>query len=186
VDYPKVNALYSSLGGDYTAVVTKLPPTMDSLTYSGYAGGFGNSYGDDVALDGQGNAVISRSHYLGSSSNVWVTRIDPNGAKIWEQRITGGSLIFGGGVAVDAAGNAWVAGETWSSDMTVVNPIQKDYAGGFGDMFLARMSAADGSLLYSSYFGGSSGEDVARDVTLDAAGNVYVVGSTSSDTDFPL
>lgn len=186
VDYPLVNPFYSSLGEDYTAVVTKVPPTMDSLLYSSYAGGSGNSYGDDIAVDPQGNAVMVRSHYIGTAyANVWVTRISPTGAKLWEKSMSGSGMTFGGGVAADSAGNAWVAGETWAGDMTVVNPIQKDNAGGFGDIFIARMSAADGSLLYSTYYGGAAGEDSATDVALDPAGNVYVTGRTTS-TDFPL
>ncbi|MBU6402365.1 MAG: SBBP repeat-containing protein, partial [Verrucomicrobia bacterium] len=100
------------------------------------------------------------------------------------------STYFGGtsndmalAVAVDSVGNAYVAGQTESTNgFPILNAFQPNYAGGFMDAFLAKFDPA-GRLLFSTYFGGS-GWDVANSIALDLQGNIVVVGLTTS-TDLP-
>lgn len=96
------------------------------------------------------------------------------------------STYFGGGqydgayaVAVDAAGNAYVAGSTDSTNgFPLLNAFQPVYAGGYADAFLAKFDP-DGHLIFSTFFGGS-GYDAFNDLKLDRDGNVVLVGETKS------
>ena len=87
------------------------------------------------------------------------------------------SDIFGSGtvaVGLDAAGNAYVAGTTSSTDFpTTAGAAGGANAGGL-DVFVTKLSP-DGEVLYSTYLGGPC-DDVARDIAVDAAGNAYVTG----------
>ena len=87
------------------------------------------------------------------------------------------------GIALDAAGNATVAGGTRSIDFPTIGPAQAANAGG-ADAFVATISADGGRLTYSTYFGGSK-DDGALAVTLDAQGNPIFAGQTWSN-DFPV
>jgi len=86
-------------------------------------------------------------------------------------------------IAVDAAGNATVAGGTRSADFPVAGPVQAASAGG-ADAFAATISADGSRLTYSTYFGGSK-DDGALAVALDAQGNPILAGQTWS-SDFPV
>ncbi len=90
---------------------------------------------------------------------------------------------FGNGVAVDAAGNAYVTGSTSSLDFPVSAPLQATIAGAADDVFVAKVNATGTALVYSTYLGGSE-NDVGIGIALDTNGNAYVTGSTASP-DFP-
>jgi hypothetical protein len=99
------------------------------------------------------------------------------------------STYFGGhgsdsanALAVSASGNVFIAGETTSSDLPVYNPYQAS-SHGVTDVFVAQFLPAGNGLVYSTYIGGR-GEDRATAIAIDAAGAVYITGSTAS-ADFP-
>jgi len=89
------------------------------------------------------------------------------------------------GVAVDANGNAYIVGETSSTDFPVVNPFQAKRAGDSSDAFVSKLNASGTGLVYSTYLGGSRGNSNGTGIAVDAAGNAYVVGSTTSSA-FPV
>ncbi|MFI5078493.1 MAG: SBBP repeat-containing protein, partial [Vicinamibacteria bacterium] len=86
----------------------------------------------------------------------------------------GSGLDEAASVAVDAAGNVYVAGTTSSPAF----PGATGSPGGI-DLFVTKLDARGSSVLFSTYIGGS-GVDEARGMTIDSVGNVYVVGSTTS------
>ncbi len=106
--------------------------------------------------------------------------IDP--VLVYSTYVGGSNYDQGEGIAVDSAGNAYVTGYTASPDFPTANPLQT-VSGGNGDVFVAKLNPAGSALVYSTYLGGSNGED-ARGIAVDSAGNAYVTGYTSS-TDFP-
>src|SRR5262249_30303223 len=85
-------------------------------------------------------------------------------------------------VKVDASGNAYVAGWTYSSGFQTSNPAQAALAGS-SDVFVLKINAAGNALVYSTYLGGSDYEE-AVGIAIDGSGNAYVAGGTIS-TDFP-
>jgi uncharacterized protein (TIGR03437 family) len=86
-------------------------------------------------------------------------------------------------VASDATGNVYVAGITYSTNFPVTAGALQVKSGGGADAFVAKFSAS-GTLLWSTYLGGSQ-DDWAQGVAVDGAGNVLVTGWTRSP-DFPL
>jgi uncharacterized protein (TIGR03437 family) len=91
----------------------------------------------------------------------------------------------GNGIAVDPAGNIYVAGSTTSPDFPLLNPLQSlsGQAPGSGSGFLTKL-APDGSIIFSTYLGGTMGSSDMTAVAVDAQGNAYVTGSTFA-SDYP-
>lgn len=93
-------------------------------------------------------------------------------------------LNYGLGIAVDAAGDAYVTGGTFSSDFpTTPGAFQRTYGGGEGNAYVFKLNAAGTKLLYSTFLGGNN-YDYGNAIAIDAAGHAYVTGYTTS-TDFP-
>jgi hypothetical protein len=97
------------------------------------------------------------------------------------------------GIGVDGAGNAYVAGHTYSTDFPTANPLQSTMSRSpYGTAFVSKLSADGTALLYSTYLGGSGrhdpdhgdSADYASSIAVDNAGDAYVTGYTTS-TDFP-
>ncbi|HEX3880366.1 MAG TPA: SBBP repeat-containing protein [Bryobacteraceae bacterium] len=147
-----------------------------------------------VALDSAGNVYFTGPlRPAAGSTDIAVYKLSPSGDVIY-------SFIFGGSqndtahaIAVDASGDAYVAGETLSTDFPVTTAAaQSRYAGGasapgyppYGDAFLAKIDPTGSKLIYATYWGGSSA-DAAYSIALDALDNAYIAGATSS-ANFPV
>jgi len=110
--------------------------------------------------------------------------IDPSLA--YSSYLGGSAAASASGVAVDAMGNAYVAGYTTSADFPVTaKAFQAGYGGGsaFGDAFVTKLNPSGTALVYSTFLGGSA-DDMANGIAVDAEGNAYITGSTASG-DFP-
>ena len=90
---------------------------------------------------------------------------------------------LGWAVAADAEGNAYIGGETLSSDFPVTNGAFDTRFDGGSDAFVAKLSRDGGALVYATLLGGS-GRDRILGLALDGQGQVSVVGVTTSP-DFP-
>ena len=106
--------------------------------------------------------------------------IDP--VLIYSTLIGGSGQDFALAIDVDSSGNVYATGYTNSADFPAVGPIQSDFGGGSGDIFATKLNASGTELLYATYLGGSGSE--FADIAVDAAGNAYLTGSTSS-SNFP-
>jgi hypothetical protein len=112
--------------------------------------------------------------------------LDGNASHLLYSTFFGGSNDdWGHAIALSPAGDVFVAGNTASIDFPVRNALQPNGGGNSGgsDAFLATFAPGSIQPKFSSYLGGN-GDDQASAVALDAFGNLYVVGNTSS-TDFP-
>jgi photosystem II stability/assembly factor-like uncharacterized protein len=116
------------------------------------------------------------------TADIFISKLAADGsALIYSTYLGGPGRDFGTDIAVDAAGNATVSGWTDSFSFPVTNAIQP-VLGGLRDAIVAKLDAS-GSLIYSTYLGGSV-NDVAYGIAVDAAGAAYVTGAEGS-TDFP-
>jgi len=135
----------------------------------------GETYSDDLpTLNGWDNA-------RNGSWDAFVAKFSADGSLLWSTYLGGSTLDEGRGIAVDGAGNAYVTGLTCSTDFPMLNGWDTTYNGG-GDTFVTKFSA-DGSLLLSTYLGGTH-NDSGRGIAVDGAGDTYVTGETGS-RDFP-
>jgi hypothetical protein len=92
---------------------------------------------------------------------------------------TNNGNTYPNGIAVDAAGDAYVTGYTYATNfVTTPNAYRTTPITGV-DAFVSKFNPAGNALLYSTYLGGS-GDDDAHHIALDASGNAYVTGWTSS------
>jgi Beta-propeller repeat len=108
--------------------------------------------------------------------------IDPSVTYAYSTYLGGALEDDGYGIAVDGSGNAHVTGQTASIDFPVHLGVPPNTNAGSFDVFVTEI-AANGSLVYSTYVGGS-GDDSGNAIAVDASGNTFVAGGTTS-TDFP-
>ena len=168
------------------------------LSYSTYLGGSGtgNDIGFGIAVDAAGNAYVTgrasstnfptanplqAANGGGTGNDAFVTKLNAAGnALVYSTYLGGNANDIGTGIAVDASGNAYVTGSTSSLNFPTANPLQAANGGGTGnDAFVTKLNAAGNALVYSTYLGGS-GSDAGSGIAVDASGNAYVTGSTSS------
>jgi len=174
------------------------PVIIDPVfAFSTRLGGSRSSSGQSIALDSSGNIYITgdtnstdfpiakaEQPHHGGSTDLFVTKLSADGSKLLYSTYIGGSGDdVGYGIAVDAAGNAYVTGDTSSTNFPVEKAFQKALGGMF-DGFALKLSADGSKLLYSTYIGGSQG-DRGYAIAVDASANAYITGYTYS-TDFPL
>ncbi len=127
-----------------------------------------------IATDSAGNTYVT-------GSNAFVTKLDSSGNIVFSTSI-GPAGSYGNSIAVNSAGNIWVGGQTTATNFPLVNALQSLGSSG-GTGFLVKM-AVDGTVAYSSYFGGVLGNSGVNGVATDQSGNVYVTGFTDA-SDFP-
>jgi hypothetical protein len=210
VNFPTTPGAFrtSVANGDSEAWVAKLSASGSSLVYSTYLGGNGGTdSGNDIAIDSAGNAYIAGttgSRFFPVTANAaqptctgcdlaradaFVTKLNATGSQLLYSTYLGGSLTDSArGIALDSSGNIYVTGQTQSSSgATKPFPVTagafQTTSQGVPDAFVTKYKA-DGSILYSTYLGGSV-LDEGADITADAAGNAHVIGTTRS-SNFPM
>lgn len=198
--------------------VVKLDPPGSKLLYGTYLGGSQDDSIFAMALDSSGNVYVTgatvssdfpvtsgvfQSANKGPSTATTATnhpvfvygdgfaaKLNPTGTGLLYSTYFGGSGDDAGqAIAIDAAGNAYIAGQTASKDFPTVSPTQTSYAGSggesqvVGDAFLLQLDPKGAVELFGTYLGGNS-DDAAAGIALDGSGNAYVTGYTLSNN-FP-
>jgi streptogramin lyase len=202
-------AFQTALRGYTNAFVTKLNVGGTGLVYSTYLGGTGRlgDVGYGIAVDGSGNAYVTGRTYSANfpttagafqtmihgavNDNAFVTKLNAGGTALLYSTYLGGSgsNVYGDegyGIAVDGSGNAYVTGYTYSTNFpTTAGAFQttNHAANGNVNAFVTKLNVAGTGLVYSTYLGGSRGDD-ARGIAVDGSGNAYVTGESAS-TNFP-
>ncbi|MGZ5468200.1 MAG: DUF7948 domain-containing protein [Candidatus Aminicenantales bacterium] len=197
--------------GMYDAFVAKVNPDGSDLVYAGYIGGLNDDVGLGIAVDGSGNAYITGYTdnseasfpvtvgpdltWNGGSSDAFVAKVNADGSSAlgYCGYIGGGPSGLGpgndrgNGIAVDLLGNAYVTGQTDSSEASFPATIGPDLTwNGGNDAFAAKVNIAGTRLIYCGYIGGPE-EDVGLGIALDGSGDAYVTGYTfSAETAFPV
>jgi len=171
------------------------------LVYSTFLGGSGADSGRSIAVDSTGSIYVAgftsstrdfptknsiQGSYAGGTDDAFITKINASGTDLVYSTYLGGSGDEGRcetGIAVDSEGAVYVAGWTDSDDFPTKNPIQGSNAGGIQDGFITKINASGSTIVYSTYLGGSSWDQISG-IAVDSEGAAYVAGCTLSD-DFP-
>ncbi len=170
---------------------------VDPVVYSTYLGGGGTDAGDGIALDASGNSYITGrtastdfpttaglDTTRGGLQDAYVTKLNPTGTVAYSTYLGGSGFENSGptsAVAVDGLGNAYVTGTTASTDFPATPGLDTTLSGSF-NAFVTKLGPT-GALSYSTYLGGTSGEN-GTGIAVDSSLNAYVTGTTSS-VDFP-
>ncbi len=166
---------------------------QDKRLWGTYYGSTATDFGYSVATDASGNVYMTGytndnsgkfgsggfQNSSGGGNDAYLVKFDANGTRLWSTYFGGTGDDQGYNVAVDGNGDVYLSGQTSSSSNIASNgAFQTIYGGGTYDAFLAKFNSA-GNLLWSTYFG-DAGDDEGRAVTIDALGNVSLVGRTTS------
>lgn len=199
------NKLFVGAGQDSTsdeAFVFKLNPSGSSLIFSTTLGGSEYEIGYALAVDQQGNAYVGgvtksfnfptvnafqNAHTSEAAEYVWeegfVAKVAATGNTLGYSTYLGGnSYDIVSALAVDSGNNLIVTGQTQSPNFPVWNALQP--SNNNSDAFLTKLSPDGGSLVFSTFFGGSGG-DGANGVDVDENGNIIMTGTTTSNN-FPI
>ncbi len=195
----------SFAGGTLDTFVTKLAAD-GSLVYSTYLGGSSQDFGVAVAVDASGHVYVlgdtdstdfpTASPFQSAVAGLrdaFVTKLSPDGSTlIYSTYLGGSSSEAPQSIALDNSGNTYLAMFSLSTDYpTTVGTFDTDCGTatncnfGAGDAVVTKLNPSGSGLVYSTFLGGSKGDN-ARNIAVNSAGEAYVIGATSSDTDFPL
>jgi beta-propeller repeat-containing protein len=190
----------SNAGAD-DGFIAKLDSNGTVLDYSTYIGGSSGDLVTGIALDSLNNAYVSgitvssdfptttgafqTTEPSTTSDNGFVAAIKADGsAKIYSTYLGGSGNNDALAIAADSAGEAYVTGDTNSSNFPVLNATQATLKGASAtNVFITKLQANGSGLLFSTYYGGTL-NDAGTGIAIDAFNDVYVTGRTLS-SDYP-
>ncbi len=203
-DFPTTTGAYqTTFGGTSDAFVAKLNPKGTLLLYSTLLGVSNDTRAFGVGLDKTGDAYItgytSSAGYpttsgafqsaLKGSSNAFVTELNPTATGLVYSTYLGGSgADIAWAIAMDSSNNAYVAGQTTSADFPTTPGALRTTCSttcANNDAFVTKFNPTGTGLVYSTYLGGSNGEQEAYALSVDTSGDAFVTGRTKS-TNFPI
>ena len=182
------------------AFVTKLNSSGSGLLFSTYLGGTFSDSATGIAVDGAGNIYVVGETDSDNFPTInafqaapvdtdfcnsgFVTKINPAmPGYVFSSYLGGTGCDTAFGIALDAAGDVYVTGQTDSTDFPIANAFQPNLSDTFqGDAFVTKLTT-NGSLVYSTFLGGTE-LDSARGIAVNSSGEAIIAGNTSS-TNFP-
>ena len=200
-NYPTTAGAYdSSFNGDRDVFVSKLSSDLGSLLASTFIGGSSADSADAITIDSSGNLYVAghtwssnypttggaydSSHNSYNRDDVCVSKLSSDlGSLLASTFIGGNSSDYARAITIDSSGNLYVVGATHSSNYPTTADAYDSSYNGNNDVVVSKLSSDLGSLLASTFIGGSDG-DYAWTITIDSSGNLYVAGHTSS-SDYP-
>jgi hypothetical protein len=231
-DFPTHLPIQAALKGSLNLFITAFNESGSTLLYSTYLGGSGSDYPSGIALDPLGDVYVAgtttstdfpvKNPFQPKNNNNnqgffsttgFLAKIYPTGPQLLYSTYLGGSLgETVRGVAADASGNAYVAGQTASPDFPIANAYQSTGgsllgqpapcpAGGYSTAFVTKFNPKGSALVYSTYLGQVEPDDNApgavdycaaelpvqngaTGIAVDSSGDAVVTGYTYS-THFP-
>jgi len=200
-DFPVANALQGNLAGLQNAFVTELSwnGSALSLVYSTYLGGKLRDYGEGIAVDSSGDAYVtgftSSSNFptaspfqasLAGPFDTFISKLNWSGSNlsmVYSTFLGGNGTDEAYSIALDPSGNAYITGNTYSTNFPTLSPLQATLPNPLVSGFISGLNSQGSALLYSTYLGGNT-EDSGLGIAADSSGSVYVTGVTMS-SNFP-
>ena len=206
-NFPVANPIQVANAGGADGYITKLN-NAGQILYSTYFGGIGDEAINGVALSAAGEAYITGSTtstiyfpatpgalVTGVVGGAFIAKLNAGGSAIIYSTNIGGDDLYssGSGIVIDASGDAFVTGSTYSSSFPTTPSAYQTVLRGYSDAFALKLNPSGTALIYSTLLGGSGNEEAQNglvnggfgSIQVDATGNVYIAGNTDS-TDFPL
>lgn len=165
--------------------------------WSTYYGGSANEEINACSVDVSGNVyaagasasssgIASGGHQMSNNGggDAFLVKFDANGIRQWGTYYGSGSSELIYGCATDASGNVYISGSTGGGSGTVIvtsGAHQTTYGGGSTDGFLVKFNSS-GIRQWGTYYGGSTGNEVAFACAVDIGGNVYLAGYSGTNT----
>jgi hypothetical protein len=196
-NFPVAGATQATNGGSQDAFITELAGSGSPIFFSTYLGGSGGTTSSPeeatgIAVDSNGSmyvtGVTNSTNFPttlsafqtspGGGEDAFVTKIGSAGAFVYSTYLGTYGFDWSSGIAIDTAGNAYIAGYTSAAAFPQVTPVQSAF-GGVYDAFVAKLNAAGNGLTFSTFFGGT-GADEANAIVVDANGNIFIGGQTGS------
>lgn len=155
-------------------------------------GGADGDLGSGVAVDAAGNVLITGwytstslafgtytlNNAAATTSDIFVTKLDPAGNTLWAKSVGGASGERGYGIAVDASNNVFVTGGFGSASINFGSGSLSNAGSPTNDVFVTKYDA-NGTNLWSKSAGGTNA-DAGLSAAVDSLGNVYVTGQYTS------
>ncbi len=182
-------------GGAADLYVTKISPDGQDLLYASLWGGSGAEFMEHrLGLDADGQMYVcgattsndivmtnaDQPAYGGGGSDAFLVRFDDAGQAVWSTYIGGAGDESVFGPEVHADGTVMVGGYSTSTDLPPTPDASDPTPNGGSDGLVRQYDAATGTLLFSTFFGGT-GDETGRYGAIDAAGRLYLCGHTTSD-----
>ncbi len=208
--FPVTLALQPVFSGGSDAFLLRLNPTGTGVSFSTFLGGRGEDQATAVAVDAAGDAYVTGftsgqgflvtggayQSTLSGSSDAFAAKVSPGGSVTYSTYLGGILADRANAIAIDSAGNAYLAGHTSSTNFPVTSgAFQTSHGGGTWDGFITKLNAAGSALTYSTFLGGSGTclvQDLIRShlcdsvlgIAVDSSGIAYLAGLAGSG--FPL
>ena len=174
-----------TLVGYEDSMVVKFAAADGAISWIQRFGVSSSTYVYGLATDAAGNVFIA-GYFAGptlvlggvtlnklGSQSAFAAKLSAAGAVQWAQKFGGsGAYVYGLGIAVDGAGNAYLGGYFQSADLTVPALTRL----GSSDTFAVKLAGADGATTWAQRFGGSGASAYGSCIAVDSAGSVYLGG----------
>ena len=194
-----VGAYQTALAGTQNTFVAKINSTGSSLLWGTYYGGTGSDAGDGIKVDANNNVYVTgytssntgiatvgayQTAYGGNTQDAFVAKFNSTGTSlVWGTYYGGSGVDVSNGIALDATNNVYIAGYSGSlTGIATVGAYQTLGDATNWDAFVAKFNATGSSLLWGTYYGSASAEDVATGIAIDDSDNAYITGYTTSTT----
>ena len=115
----------------------------------------------------------------GGISDAFLAKYNATGSLVFSTYLGGSKNDQSGDIAVDGLGNSYVTGYTYSNNFPMKNAYDNTFGGGNYDAFVAKFDS-NGSLVFSTYYGGNS-EENGQKIAIDQSGNLFITGYTTSN-----
>lgn len=197
-NFPTTSGAYQTTNKAGDAFVSKIDIHSSRLVFSTMLGGVADDRAFGVAVDGVKNVYVTGQTKsidypttIGTyqtiskgGADVFVTKLNSSGdTLLYSTYLSGTADERSNGIAVDTFGNAYVVGQTLSTDFPTTKSAYQTVNNGKNDAFVTKLSAKGDSLVFSTYIGGSN-DDLGAGIATDAEGSAYITGVTYS-ADYP-